>query len=65
MTQGECDHLEAGINRAFSDGAVFSFLSLSQLFAAFPAEARLIVEEIIGKGEARTGPYRGHTHSDI
>jgi hypothetical protein len=58
MTNDECDHLEADINRAFRDGAVFSFLSLSHLLAAFPAEARSMLEEMIGKGEARTGPYR-------
>jgi hypothetical protein len=58
MTKDECDHLEADINRAFRDGAVFSFLSLSQLIAAFPAEARSMLEEIIGKGEAWPGPYR-------
>lgn len=58
MTKDEYDHLEADINRAFMDGAVFSFLSLSQLLAAFPAEARSMVEEIISKGETRRGPYR-------
>jgi hypothetical protein len=58
MTKDECDHLEADINRAFRDGAVFSFLSLSQLIAAFPAEARSMLEKIIGKGEAWPGPYR-------
>jgi len=58
MTKDEGDHFEADINRAFRDGAVFSFLSLSQLLAAFPAEAQSIVEEAIGKGKARTGPYR-------
>ena len=58
MTKGRCDHLEADIDRALRDGAVFSFLSLSQLLAAFPAEARLMLDEIIGKGEACTGPYR-------
>lgn len=58
MTKDECDHLEADIDRAFTDGAVFSFLSLSQLLAAFPAKARLMLDKIIGKGEAPQGPYR-------
>jgi hypothetical protein len=58
MTKDECDHLDAGINQAFRDGAVFSFLSLSHLFAAFPGEARSLFDEIVGKGGARTGPYR-------
>ena len=43
MTGEECDHLEADIERAFKEGAVFSFLSLSHLVAAFPAEARWMV----------------------
>jgi len=58
MTEDEGDHLEADISRAFKDGAVFSFLSLSHLLAAFPAEARSMLEEILSKGEAWTGPYR-------
>lgn len=58
MTKDECDDLEADIDRAFTDGAVFSFLSLSQLVAAFPAEARLMLDKIIGKGQAPQGPYR-------
>jgi hypothetical protein len=58
MTKDECDHLDAGINQAFRDGAVFSFLSLSHLLAAFPAEARSLFDEIVGKGGAGTGPYR-------
>jgi hypothetical protein len=58
MTKHECDQLQTAISRAFRDGAVFSFLSLSHLIAAFPAEARLMLVEMIGKGEAPTGPYR-------
>src|SRR6476620_9173212 len=58
MTKDECDHLDAGISQAFRDGAVFSFLSLSHLLAAFPGEARSLFDEIVDKGRARTGPYR-------
>lgn len=58
MTEDECDHLQAGIDRAFKDGAVFSFLSLSHLLASFPAEAQSMLDEILGKGETRPGPYR-------
>jgi hypothetical protein len=58
MTKDECDHLDAGINQAFRDGAVFSCLSLSHLLAAFPGETRSLLDAIIGKGAARTGPYR-------
>lgn len=58
MTKDECDHLEADIDRAFKDGAVFSFLSLSRLVAAFPAQARSMLDEILGKEEAPSGPFR-------
>jgi hypothetical protein len=58
MTKDGRDHLEADIDRALRDGAVFSFLSLSQLLAAFPGEARLMLDEILGKGVAHGGPYR-------
>jgi hypothetical protein len=58
MMKDRCDHLEADIDRALRDGAVFSFLSLSQLLASFPAEARLMLDEIIGKGKAPAAPYR-------
>ena len=58
MTKDEYDRLDAGINQAYREGAVFSFLSLSHLLAAFPGEARSVFEKIIGKGRARTGPYR-------
>ena len=58
MTPDECDHIEVDIARAFKDGAVFSFLSLSHLVAAFPAEARSMLDEILGEGEAQSGPYR-------
>jgi hypothetical protein len=58
MTKEEYDHLEADIHRALTDGAVFSFLTLSQLLAAFPAEARLMLDKISGKREAHQGPYR-------
>jgi len=57
MTQDECDHLDARVHQAFRDAAVFSFLSPSHLLAAFP-EARSLFDEIVGKGGARTGPYR-------